>query len=145
MQCLLWVIYQNWRGLGLTYGSLFTNLSMDKLSMSYLFFFSRYQTKCVIKFLFRQFMMSQILRFIFNHPVKQWLTGRKKGKMGIQKCEYLENEKSFLDEIKSIFQSFWRTIIWWKKKKKIAHTSFQTKQNQTYTTSSTRKLSILVT
>ena len=32
-----------------------------------------------------------------------------------------------------------------KKKKKIAHTSFQTKQNQTYTTSSTRKLSILVT
>ena len=26
----------------------------------------------------------------------------------IQKYEYLENEKSFLDEIKSIFHSFWR-------------------------------------
>ena len=29
----------------------------------------------------------------------------KEGK-GIQKCEYLENEKSFLDEIKNIFRSF---------------------------------------
>ena len=27
--------------------------------MSYLFSFSRYQTKCIIKFLFRQLMMSQ--------------------------------------------------------------------------------------
>ena len=32
----------------------------------------------------------------------------------IQKLEYLENEKSFLDEIKNIFNSFWRAIIWWK-------------------------------
>ena len=38
---------------------------------------------------------------------------RKKGKMEIQKFEYLENEKSFLDEIKNIFRSFWRAIIWW--------------------------------
>ena len=29
---------------------------------------------------------------------------RKKRKMKIQKIEYLENEKIFLDEIKSIFQ-----------------------------------------
>ena len=29
---------------------------------------------------------------------------------------YLENEKSFLDEIKNIFHSFWRAIIWWKNK-----------------------------
>ena len=34
----------------------------------------------------------------------------------IQKFEYLENEKSFLDEIK-IFHSFWRAIICWKNKK----------------------------
>ena len=33
----------------------------------------------------------------------------------IQKCEYLENEKSFLDEI-NIFHSSWRAIIWWKNK-----------------------------
>ena len=29
-----------------------------------------------------------------------------KGRTEVQKIEYLENEKSFLDEIKSIFQSF---------------------------------------
>ena len=41
------------------------------------------------------------LRFILNQSLKQWLTGRKKGPMEIQKFEYLENEKSFLDEIKT--------------------------------------------
>ena len=30
----------------------------------------------------------------------------------LQKLEYLENEKSFLDEIKNIFHSFRRAIIW---------------------------------
>ena len=29
----------------------------------------------------------------------------------LQKCQYLENEKSFLDEIKNIFHNFWRAII----------------------------------
>ena len=48
--------------------------------MSHLFFFSRYQTKCVIEFLFRQLMTSWTLRFIFDHPLKQWPTGRKRGK-----------------------------------------------------------------
>ena len=37
--------------------------------------------------------------------------------------EYLESGKSFLDEIKSIFHSFWRIIIRWKNKK-LADTSF---------------------
>ena len=32
--------------------------------------------------------------------------GEKEEKMEIQKSKYLENEKSFLDEIKNIFQSF---------------------------------------
>ena len=36
----------------------------------------------------------------------------KKGKMEIQKFEYLENEESFLDETKNIFHSFQRAIIW---------------------------------
>ena len=47
--------------------------------------------------------------------------------MEIQKFEYLENEKSFLDEIKNIFHSFWRAIIWSKIKIwwKIADTSFK--------------------
>ena len=34
----------------------------------------------------------------------------------LQKNEYLENEKSFFDEIKEIFYSFWRDIIWGKNK-----------------------------
>ena len=34
--------------------------------------------------------------------------------MEIPKFEYLEKEKSFLDEIKNVFHSFWRAIIWWK-------------------------------
>ena len=36
----------------------------------------------------------------------QWLTGGKEEKMEIQKFEYLENEKSFLDEIKKNFIVF---------------------------------------
>ena len=31
---------------------------------------------------------------------------RKRGQTEIEKFEYLENEKSFLDEIKNIFHSF---------------------------------------
>ena len=40
---------------------------------------------------------------------------KKEGKK-LQKLEYLDNEKSFLDEIKNIFHSFWRAIIWWENK-----------------------------
>ena len=54
------------------------SVSMDKVSMSHLFSFSRNQTKCVIKFLFRQLMMSQTLRFFLDQPLKQWLTGGKR-------------------------------------------------------------------
>ena len=41
----------------------------------------------------------------------------KEGKMEIQKSEYLENKKSILDEIKSIFHNYLTAIIWKKKKK----------------------------
>ena len=34
----------------------------------------------------------------------------------LQKFEYLENEKSFFDEIKDTSHSFGRAIIWWKNK-----------------------------
>ena len=36
----------------------------------------------------------------------------------LQKSEYFQNEKSFLDQIKSTFHSFWRAIIWWKRNDK---------------------------
>ena len=54
-----------------------------------------------------------------------WKCG-KEGKI-LQKLEYLENEKSFLDEIKNILHSFWRPIVWWKNKNliKIVDTSFK--------------------
>ena len=55
---------------------------MNKVSMAHLFFFPRYQTKCVIKFLFRQLMMSQTIRFMLDQPLKQWLTDRKRGEDG---------------------------------------------------------------
>ena len=35
----------------------------------------------------------------------------------LQKFEYLENQKSFLNEIKNIFCSFYRALIWCKKSK----------------------------
>ena len=42
---------------------------------------------------------------------------RERGKEGkkLQKFEYLENEMSFFNEIKNIY-NFWRAIIWWKNK-----------------------------
>ena len=79
---------------------------MDKVSVSHLISFSRYQKKCVIKFLLRQLMASQTLEFFLDQHLKQWLTEENKGEIKIQKSEYLENKKSFLDEIKSTFHSF---------------------------------------
>ena len=62
--------------------SLFNALLIDKLLLSYLFSFLGYQTKYVIKFLFRQLMTSQTLRIIFHQPLKQWLKERKRGEDG---------------------------------------------------------------
>ena len=44
-----------------------------------------------------------------------------------KKAKYLENKKSFLEEIKSIFHSFWKATIWWKNKNlmKIVDKSFK--------------------
>ena len=42
--------------------------------------------------------------------------GEKEVKTETQEFEYLENKKSFLNEIKNILHSFWRAIIWWKMK-----------------------------
>ena len=45
---------------------------------------------------------------IFLQLISKAMAGKEKkeAKMKIQKFEYLENEKSFLDEIKNIFNSF---------------------------------------
>ena len=44
--------------------------------------FPRYQTIYVIEFIFTQLMMSQTIRFMLDQPLRQWLTGRKKGEDG---------------------------------------------------------------
>ena len=46
--------------------------------------------------------------FHFDCPFKSGKCGKEEK---LQKFEYLENEKSFLDEIKNIFHCFWRPII----------------------------------
>ena len=57
-------------------------LSMDQVSMSYRFSFLRYQIKCVIEFLFRYLMTPQTLRSIFDPPLKQCLTRKRRGEDG---------------------------------------------------------------
>ena len=51
-------------------------------------------------------MMSEILRLSLDQVLKQWLTVRKRGEDGDTKLEYLENDKSFLDEMKNICHCF---------------------------------------
>ena len=38
--------------------------------------------------------------------------GEKEGRTKVQKYEYRKNKKRFLDELKNIFHSFERAIIW---------------------------------
>ena len=90
MQWLFWIIYQNYRGLVLAFAAHFLHHFSIKMFFIWYFiygqsfnvipFFPSYQTKCVVEFLFRQLMSSWTLRFIFDHPLKQWTIGRKKGK-----------------------------------------------------------------
>ena len=49
----------------------------------------------MIEFLFRQLMTSLTLRFIFDHPPKQWQTGRKRGKDKITKIRISRERKEF--------------------------------------------------
>ena len=52
--------------------------------------------------------------FLFPFVLLNLESGKEEKKL--QKYEYLENKKSFLDEIKNIVHSFWRAITWWKYK-----------------------------
>ena len=74
---------------------------MDKVSMSHLISFSRYQTKWAIKFLFRSLMTSKTLRFFLHQSVKQWLTGRKR--------EEDENTQIWISQE-------WKELFRWNKK-----------------------------
>ena len=45
-------------------------------------FLQKMSKKHVIKFLFRQLMISQTIRFMLDQSLNQWLTGRKTGEDG---------------------------------------------------------------
>ena len=56
---------------------------------------------------FRQLMTSYTLRFMLDQALKQWLTRRKRGEDGnTKKMNISRTKKSFLNEIKNIFNSF---------------------------------------
>ena len=74
--------------------------------MSYLISSARYQTKHVIKFLFKQLMTSNFKIYFGSTSKAMADREKKRGLTEIQKFEYLEYEKSFFDEIKNIFHSF---------------------------------------
>ena len=79
----LWCIFSEWFSNN-NVCSLFNSLSMDKVSVPHLISL-KISKKCVIKYLFRQLIKSQTLRFIFHQPLKQWLPGRKRGEGGNKK------------------------------------------------------------
>ena len=79
----------------------------------------------VIKSVFLSYFNNYISKFMqansWHHKWFHFHLFFESGKCGkegkkLNKFEYLENEKNFLDEIKSIFHSFWRAIIWWTNK-----------------------------
>ena len=49
---------------------------------------------CKLSF-YRQLMTSQTLRFIFNHPLKQWPTGKKGGRQKYKDLNILRTRKVF--------------------------------------------------
>ena len=51
---------------------------------------------------------------LFHFQLRFWIWKCEKGGKKLQKFEYLENKKSFLDETKNTFHIFWRVIVWWK-------------------------------
>ena len=53
---------------------------------------------------------------LFHFHLFFWIWKVRKGRGKNTKFECLENKKSFLDEIKNIFRSLWRALIWWKNK-----------------------------
>ena len=73
------IIKRSWTSFCCTFSARLVNKNVLYLIL-YLWTKCRYQTKCVNELLFRQLTTSWTLRFIFNHTLKQWPTGRKRGK-----------------------------------------------------------------
>ena len=105
MHWLSWAIYQN--NFWYAFSSYFFHKNVLYLKLYTKFqyqtyFPSKYIKQYVFKLLLSQLMAPQTLP-IFSSSDQQ---EEKEGKREIQKFEYLENKKSLLDDIKSIFDIF---------------------------------------
>ena len=56
------------------------------------------------------------LRIFLDQPLKQWVTGKKRGEDENTKIWISRERKELFRWNKNIFHSFWRAIIWRKKK-----------------------------
>ena len=77
-------------------------LPTDHISLPDCLYFLRYWSKCVLQLFVNLVVTLQFLKLTL--PLNEavfFMTKKSK-----QKCKYLENEKSFKREIKSIFQHF---------------------------------------
>ena len=70
-----------------------------------------------------KFMQAKLWHKLFHLNLSFWICKVWKGR---EKVTKMWISQSFLDEIKNIFHSFWRCIIWWKK---IMDTSFNSVAN----------------
>ena len=89
--------------------------------MSYFFFLLKI-SRCV-EFWFRQLMASWTLRFIFDHPLKQWPTGRKHGKDRNANIRISQERKELFRWNKKHFSKFLKGYhlvkkikIWWRQR-----------------------------
>ena len=77
-------------------------LSIDKISMSYLFSFLRYYTKCVIKFLFRQLTTSKT-KIYLGSSSKAMADKEKKEEYGNTKIRISRERKELFSRNKNYF------------------------------------------
>ena len=80
-------------------------LLTDQIPLSDCLYFSRYWEICVLQLFVNQAVTPQNLKLNFLFKPFRYMTKKSR-----QKLEYLENEKSFWCEIKSIFHHFQRAF-----------------------------------
>ena len=57
-------------------------------------------------------MTQKKIKIYLRSSSKAMTDREKEGKTEMQRFEYVENEKSFLNETKSIFHNYLRAIVW---------------------------------
>ena len=117
--------YQKQKGLGTSDQSLFRLQKFRSEKFLYQLYISdqvwwhnikqflSYSKNCVCKFMQANSWHHKLFNFLLSFGIwKVWKGREKIIKISVS---YLEKEKSFLDEIKNNFHSFWRAMIRWKK------------------------------